>query len=379
MLNAFRELTDAAEAFDTLMAVNFSDVRDAPMSEYSTLFGRVLQRQEPVGCMSGGVNKRLVKQFRMPGYPLVLATTDVLQEGEDLHMFCQRVIHYGIAWTPSAIEQRNGRVDRIGSLVQRRLDGGNRVPEPDELIQIYYPHLSDTVERLQVRRVLERLHTFLRLVHREVPHDATHASRLNVAREMLRQDDMPPPLEGLLESDFPVTSDWLEGEQTAQDVAVSRLDELKGYFAAMCEQLTTELGAHLVEETSSGRCLGIVAICQGQMVRWDERHTYPHHREQPFELSMRSQRVGDATLVRCVSPVGWLDLQDDAVVDTLYEYDTAIESDRLFHMDTTQYEELEAIVVQTTLAADRIEDALLGGDDNPNRWMSRDEEEHPDA
>ena len=29
--------------------------------------------------MSEGVNQRLVRQFRMPGLPLVLVTTDVLQ------------------------------------------------------------------------------------------------------------------------------------------------------------------------------------------------------------------------------------------------------------------------------------------------------------
>ena len=80
--------------------------------------------------MSGGVNQRLVRQFRMPGLPLVLVTTDVLQQGGDLHTFCRRIAHYGIAWTPSAIEQRTGRVDRIGGLVQRRLDGSPELPPP---------------------------------------------------------------------------------------------------------------------------------------------------------------------------------------------------------------------------------------------------------
>ena len=104
--NAYYELSQASAAFDTLMSVNFPEVRDAPPADFATIFGRTLQHQEPVGRMYGGVNKRLVKQFRMPGYPLVLATTDVLQEGEDLHTFCRKVIHYGITWTPSAMEQR---------------------------------------------------------------------------------------------------------------------------------------------------------------------------------------------------------------------------------------------------------------------------------
>ena len=129
-----------------------------PSSDSSRL-GRTyvtLQKQVPVGRMSGGVNQRLVRQFRMPGLPLVLVTTDVLQQGGDLHTFCRRIAHYGIAWTPSAIEQRTGRVDRIGGLVQRRLDGSPELPPAEDLIQVYYPHLRDTVELLQVRRVLRR-------------------------------------------------------------------------------------------------------------------------------------------------------------------------------------------------------------------------------
>ena len=73
---------------------------------------------------------------------------------------------YGIAWTPSAMEQRTGRVDRIGGLVQRRLDGSPGPAEAEDFIQVYYPHLRDTVELLQVRRVLRRLNRFLRLIHR---------------------------------------------------------------------------------------------------------------------------------------------------------------------------------------------------------------------
>jgi hypothetical protein len=33
---------------------------------------------------------------------LVLITTEVLQEGEDLHTFCSRVVHYGITMPVSS-------------------------------------------------------------------------------------------------------------------------------------------------------------------------------------------------------------------------------------------------------------------------------------
>ena len=126
---AFRELAAASDAFDQVIAVNFPEVPDAALPELARIYGATLQKQVPVGRMAGGVNKRLVRQFRMPGFPLVLVSTDVLQEGEDLHTFCARVIHYGISWTPSAMEQRTGRIDRIGGLAQRTLDGSDVVPD----------------------------------------------------------------------------------------------------------------------------------------------------------------------------------------------------------------------------------------------------------
>ena len=82
--HACQELSQAAEAFNHIMSVNFPETPSCPLPELARLYGVTLQKQVPVGRMSGGVNQRLVRQFRMPGFPLVLVTTDVLQEGEDL-------------------------------------------------------------------------------------------------------------------------------------------------------------------------------------------------------------------------------------------------------------------------------------------------------
>ena len=38
---------------------------------------------------------------------------------------------------------------------------------------------------------------------------------------------------------------------------------------------------------------------------------------QPFELVRRFKSVGDATLIRCKSPIDMLDLNNDDVVDEL--------------------------------------------------------------
>ena len=74
--------------FELIIDVNAPDARTKPLRESARHFGSVLRQQQPIGGMFGQVNKTLVQQFRMPGYPFVMITTDLLQEGEDLHTFC---------------------------------------------------------------------------------------------------------------------------------------------------------------------------------------------------------------------------------------------------------------------------------------------------
>ena len=162
----FDELAEIAINYNLILDVNEPEAQQQPMAETARVFGQLLRRQQPVGGMSGQVNQTLVRQFRMPGYPLVLITTDLLQEGEDLHPFCSSVHHYGISWTPSSMEQRIGRIDacdhkQIGRL--STMPAGP--PKGDHKLQVYFPHLEGTVEVLQVKRVLDRMNLFLRLMH----------------------------------------------------------------------------------------------------------------------------------------------------------------------------------------------------------------------
>ena len=182
---AFDELFQIAQNFDLILDVNAPDARITPLVETARYFGSILRQQQPVGGMSGQVNKTLVQQFRMPGYPFVLVSTDLLQEGEDLHTFCSAVLHYGIAWTPSSMEQRIGRIDRVRSQSERRLSGTAVLPEGADRLQVYYPHLEDTVEVLQVQRVLRRMDTFLRLMHEGLSVPKGDHRRVDVSREMI--------------------------------------------------------------------------------------------------------------------------------------------------------------------------------------------------
>ena len=130
---------------------------------------RYIQRQlsplEPVIGAKGGDDKSAVaRKFRMPGYPMILVSTDVLQEGEDLHTFCDSVIHYGLSATPIAIEQKTGRVDRIGSYAQRKLLDTNADVKRDG-IKVSFPFIKESVEIVQVRNIANRLNSFLDSLH----------------------------------------------------------------------------------------------------------------------------------------------------------------------------------------------------------------------
>ncbi len=108
-----------------------------------------------VGVTGGsGGHRRAVRQFRTPSLPRVIVCTDTLKEGVDLHLFCDHVLHYGVAWTSGDMEQRVGRVDRYFSQIERRLAGEG--PPPDVKLHVGYPHVVASLERGQVERVIQR-------------------------------------------------------------------------------------------------------------------------------------------------------------------------------------------------------------------------------
>ena len=378
---AFAELNAAAHTFDTIVAVNFPELHEAPLNELPKMFARTLQHQLPVAGMSGGVNKRVVQQFRMPGFPLILATTDVLQEGEDLHTFCRRVIHYGIAWTPSAVEQRTGRVDRIGSLVRRNLEGCATLPTDNKFIQVYYPHLADTIEVLQVRRVLQRINEFLRLSHQDVKVTRTYGSKLDLNTEALRELTEIPRITGLLTSAFDDTASWLDGQLSPNNIMAPPVGKLESKLARIWTEVSDNLLLENIRKPSR-RKYQATGFVRNRALLSRVESGVDDCRKQFFSLFLRSQIAGDETLIRCVSLVGHLDLQDDETLDHLYDlqrelhdvrvcaradakgnqYQITIEEERLFHLSATQTSEIRQLIERTVVAADVIEQEVLGVD-----------------
>lgn len=373
-LHACRELSSAAEAFEELVSANFPDVRSSRVSELPGIYAKWLQSQAPVARpRRGGALARLVRQFRMPGYPLVLVTTDILQEGEDLHTFCRRVVHYGITWTPSAMEQRTGRVDRIGGLVQRRLDGREQPATEDEFIQVYYPYLDDTVELLQVGRVFERMNRFLQLMHRNLGAPPDESSKLDAKREFLALRRDIAAFREPLESAFPVNKAWLLGTWNDDRSALPALGALRSHVDALWSSVVAHLG---VRDVESGRPF----VKSGDVFLEGDR-------PKSFDLELRSMVGGEDMLLRCRSEVGSSDLGREDFLNAVYNQQLELGGVRLcarfdakershvltiegalpFAPGATQASEVTSLVLRTVRAADQMERALFEVEEGPGR------------
>ncbi len=98
---------------------------------------------QPAYAYSGDTkNQRVMTSFNTPFFPDVLISTSVLQEGVNLQYFCDKIIHYGIAWTPGDNEQRVGRIDRMFSKTERKLE-----EDETNCLEIGYPYLRNTIDQ----------------------------------------------------------------------------------------------------------------------------------------------------------------------------------------------------------------------------------------
>ncbi len=288
----FHELSALSTHHDLVVDTNLPALGERGLAEITREVGNLLRQQQPVGGMSGQVNQTLVRQFRMPGYPLVLVTTDLLQEGEDLHTFCSSVYHYGISWTPSSMEQRVGRVDRVRSQTERRLGALQRPVAPDEKLQVYIPYLQDTVEVLQVERVLERMNRFLHRMHEGLTPPKEDDKQIHLDTDMIRGRRSVETITEVLKTAFPVRDEMLGATATPLAVSHDCARVLLARLRALMQ--ITEVGDMTLTwepVAMPGRLLGSARL--------------PTGRQQPFTLFLRSDH--GRPLLRCVSPVGRTD------------------------------------------------------------------------
>ena len=101
--------------------------------------------QVATGVTKRDTRARLMRAFNTPFFPDILVCSEVMGEGVDLQRFCRHVIHHDLAWNPSSIEQRTGRIDRIGCKAEGR-----------QPIVVYLPYLAGTSDERQYKVMSDR-------------------------------------------------------------------------------------------------------------------------------------------------------------------------------------------------------------------------------
>ncbi len=145
------ERTEYLEALDTIQTGSYggSEV-DAVFDAAEHNDGRQAIRLPNVRLANGEsrpeTRRRLLLGFNTPLFPEILIASSVLAEGVDLHLNCRFVIHHDLCWNPSTLEQRSGRVDRIGS----------KAEQVKSSINLFLPYVAATQDEKMYRVVRDR-------------------------------------------------------------------------------------------------------------------------------------------------------------------------------------------------------------------------------
>jgi len=126
----------------TTVTTEFYDPGEAEPRRESTLPNVRLAN----GMVRATTRQRLMRTFNTPFFPEVLVASSVMAEGVDLHLDCRHVIHHDLDWNPSTLEQRTGRLDRLGSKAER-------LGSP---IVVYEPYMAGTQDEKKYKVVKDR-------------------------------------------------------------------------------------------------------------------------------------------------------------------------------------------------------------------------------
>ncbi|AGN87004.1 DEAD/DEAH box helicase [Enterobacter sp. R4-368] len=132
-------------------------ITDHPLADWKTPWRELTSLSSPAWYASGQTDnrQRLILGFNSPFYPNVLVATSVFQEGVNLHLQCNQVHHYGIAWTPGDNEQRVGRVDRLFGRVNHLLKEHGTTE-----LRIHYPYLAQSLDQDQLAAFIQHKRNF---------------------------------------------------------------------------------------------------------------------------------------------------------------------------------------------------------------------------
>ncbi|MBA3656178.1 MAG: hypothetical protein H0W69_02365 [Gemmatimonadaceae bacterium] len=136
------------------------------------------------GEVRSETRRRLLLTFNTPLFPEILIASSVMAEGVDLHLNCRYVIHHDLCWNPSTLEQRSGRVDRIGC----------KAEQMKKSINVFVPYVAATQDEKMFRVVRDRERWFQILMGETYDVDEAstdrQASRVPLPLEVQKQLSM---------------------------------------------------------------------------------------------------------------------------------------------------------------------------------------------
>jgi hypothetical protein len=152
----------------------------------------------------GPDKQTIIEQFRKPNGPSVLLSSEVASEGVDLQ-FSRVVINFDLPWNPMKVEQRIGRIDRLG--------------QKSPVITIWNLFYEGTIDQRIYMRLYERLKIFERALGgfepilgdkiRELTEDLL-AGKLTPAQEEARIDQTEQAISNLLELERKLEEDAVD-------------------------------------------------------------------------------------------------------------------------------------------------------------------------
>lgn len=120
-------------------------VQEENHEDGSERIGTLANVQVATGATNRDTRSRLMMAFNTPFFPDILVCSQVMSEGVDLQRYCRHVIHHDLAWNPSEIEQRTGRIDRIACKAEGK-----------HSINVFLPYIEGSADERQFRVMSDR-------------------------------------------------------------------------------------------------------------------------------------------------------------------------------------------------------------------------------
>ncbi len=178
------------------------------------LYRKLKTLGEKVALIHGGIDIenrwKEIERFKDPKGCRILLASEVGSEGIDLQ-FCRMLINYDLPWNPMRVEQRIGRIDRVGQKAER--------------LSIINFKISGTIEE----RIFERLHEKLE----------AFSSSLGDLDDVIGEEVKQLTIE-LLSEDLTIEEEQRKISQTQQAIeqkviAIKELEESGDAFVALSD------------------------------------------------------------------------------------------------------------------------------------------------